>query len=365
MVDTASRVKKAEQAVKARYPLPQEVALAGALPHGRRIAKGCAALGIAIRAVFDGNPDLHGTTVEGIEVLPMEAVHSLPSSVPVILCTQRFLAIEEQLSGISSPLIPFSVLSLHDPVAFPPHPFFDGLQNNLLHHWEALRQVRQLLASSHSQDAFDAVMAFRMTFDPQVLRGVVVDHEYLAPDVLTLSSQEVVVDGGSYTGDTIESLLQQTGGARRVVAFEPDPTNFEKLQQAYGDNSTVICRQEGLYSCSTELRFASNGREDAALSLEGESSISVVVLDQIPEVQDVTFLRLNIEGAEMEALAGARELLLRQRPKIAVAVYHVPEHLWRIPLWLAALLPNYEFHLRQHEGGLVETVLYAIPREAL
>jgi hypothetical protein len=70
---------------------------------------------------------------------------------------------------------------------------------------------------------------------------------------------------------------------------------------------------------------------------------------------------LDIEGAELDALQGARRLIEKNRPGIAVCLYHFPHHLWAIPLWLAELDLRYRFYYRAHEHCTFETVLYALP----
>jgi hypothetical protein len=71
---------------------------------------------------------------------------------------------------------------------------------------------------------------------------------------------------------------------------------------------------------------------------------------------------MNIEGAEIDALEGARKTIARWSPKLAVSVYHRASDLWRIPQIVSQLNPRYDLYLRQHDGGVIETVLYAIPR---
>jgi hypothetical protein len=77
-----------------------------------------------------------------------------------------------------------------------------------------------------------------------------------------------------------------------------------------------------------------------------------------------TDLKLDIEGAELDALRGARELISRSRPRLAVCVYHKPEHLWEIPLFLREMCPWCDFYLRSHGHYGFDTVMYAVPRAA-
>jgi hypothetical protein len=70
---------------------------------------------------------------------------------------------------------------------------------------------------------------------------------------------------------------------------------------------------------------------------------------------------MNIEGAEQEALRGAAESITRWRPKLAISAYHRARDLWQIPALVREIHAGYRLFLRQHDGGVIETVLYALP----
>jgi hypothetical protein len=90
--------------------------------------------------------------------------------------------------------------------------------------------------------------------------------------------------------------------------------------------------------------------------------VQCVALDDALPVESPTYVKLDIEGAEPAALQGARRLLTRARPRLAVCVYHEPDHLWSLPLWVDALGLDYDLHLRAHRYNGFDVVLYAIPR---
>lgn len=77
--------------------------------------------------------------------------------------------------------------------------------------------------------------------------------------------------------------------------------------------------------------------------------------------EDVSFIKMDIEGAEMDALHGAAELIKSKKPKLAICIYHKLEDLWEIPLYIRSLVVGYDFYVRQHTPLYLETVLYAIP----
>jgi hypothetical protein len=89
--------------------------------------------------------------------------------------------------------------------------------------------------------------------------------------------------------------------------------------------------------------------------------VTVVALDDVLPGIVATDLKMDIEGAELDALRGATELIRRRRPRLAICVYHQPEHLWRIPMFVRDLGLSYDFHLRSHGFFGFDVVMYAIP----
>lgn len=78
----------------------------------------------------------------------------------------------------------------------------------------------------------------------------------------------------------------------------------------------------------------------------------------------VTTIKMDIEGSELEALKGARETIRRDKPKLAICIYHKTEDLWEIPLYIKSLIPEYRFYIRHHgPSGLYDSVLYAVMPE--
>lgn len=93
---------------------------------------------------------------------------------------------------------------------------------------------------------------------------------------------------------------------------------------------------------------------------EGEYVIDVVALDEIVYDKRPTFIKMDIEGAEQEALGGCERILKEFKPKLAVCVYHKPEDLFEIPIFIKKANPKYQLFLRQYANSRTETVLYAL-----
>jgi hypothetical protein len=114
-----------------------------------------------------------------------------------------------------------------------------------------------------------------------------------------------------------------------------------------------------VFDDEVQLRFSSGNRINSTLSDDGDTVIQCVALDHVLPDFRPSFINMDIEGAEPQALKGAEQLIRRHRPDLAICVYHQPAHLWDIALQLHALVPDYRFFLRNYTGFPAETVLYA------
>ncbi len=348
--------------LRARFPglsaaLPRRVIIVGATQLGQMLLAQCRAQQIEIVGVFDGNPALAGHHCADLPIEPLAALDRLPRDIPLLMATQRQLAMEQQLGQFEfAQCWPFPLLSLLD-ARFAPHPFYTGLHDDLFLHRQEYAQLFDTLTDDISRATLNAVLGFRMTLDTRVLVDVMQPNAYFAlhnaPD-----PQAVFVDGGAYTGDTIRAFMARNPHFQRIVAFEPDAKNFRALAENFARDARIALHAAGLYAHATTQHFQENAR-GSALCADGGAQISLVALDDIAAARNATFIKLNIEGAEPEALAGARQIITSRRPILAIAAYHRPDHLWRIPKIIRGLCDEYTLHLRQHDGGLIESVWYA------
>ena len=105
--------------------------------------------------------------------------------------------------------------------------------------------------------------------------------------------------------------------------------------------------------------FAGDGKL-SRISDDGNVIINVDAMDSIIKDDKITFLKMDIEGSELKALHGARKIIQRDKPKLAICVYHKPEDIIEIPLYINSLVPEYKFYMRHYSIDSAETVLYAI-----
>ncbi len=179
------------------------------------------------------------------------------------------------------------------------------------------------------------------------------------PSFLEFSDKEVVVDCGAFTGDTFESFVFHVGEFGKYYAFEPDMIPFKKLKTVTMFYDNVFAIKKGVSSTIGEIGMDILSGGCSTISDNATEKIQITTIDE--EVQDnVSFIKMDIEGAELDALKGAEATIKRCKPKLAICVYHKKEDLIDIPAYIKSLRPDYKFYLRAHVPTLSEVVLYAI-----
>ena len=189
---------------------------------------------------------------------------------------------------------------------------------------------------------------------------------FFIPEVTAaLGDDEVFIDAGAHQGTVVEGFSDRVNGQfRRIVAVEPDAANRERLK-AFVENTMAGDNRIAIFDCALgsdtgEARFHSGLGYASQISATGKDVVRVEMLDTLGPA---SFLKLHLEGGELEALKGARELLRRDRPIVAATVYHNDDGIWRTPLWLMETLVDYRFLFRLHSWCGTGAVVYAVPEE--
>ncbi|MFV0280216.1 MAG: FkbM family methyltransferase [Rhodoblastus sp.] len=230
-----------------------------------------------------------------------------------------------------------------------------------------IRQAFEALDDEESRALMRDLLAYRLHNDPR--RHPRVDKAGMyVPDFLPLRAAPLTfVDGGAYNGDTLEDLLRAGVKIADWIAFEPDSANLEALRATAARRADEIGAYSlfpfGLSDRNGLVGFASDGGEASHVvdnpgpGFKG-ATIAVARLDDVVKRSQPAYVKLDIEGAEPAALRGM-ERFLSEGNMFALSVYHRPDHLWTIPLWLRKKLPNARLRLRQHGHHAFDTVLYA------
>ena len=228
---------------------------------------------------------------------------------------------------------------------------------------ERVNAVTSALADEKSKKIYLGMVKFRQTRHRRDFPFHTITEEQYFIKELKLGKDEVFIDCGAFIGDSIDQFLRHCKGEyRQIVAFEPDSMNFEKLKAKYGDNSKITLINAGAYDKDMVVSFSAEGHDFSKI-IDGRqdgaaTSIPVRAIDSL-NPEKVSFIKMDIEGAELNALKGAEKTILRDKPKLAVCIYHSNDDMIRIAEYICNLIPEYKLYVR-HYGFVNETVLYAV-----
>ena len=214
-----------------------------------------------------------------------------------------------------------------------------------------------------SKESFIAYMKSKIFQDMKFLPPVFEKVQYFPPGIFELTDHESFFDCGAFVGDTVAGFLKATGGAyKRIWAAEPDRANYTKLvQYVEGEKLTNIeTINKGIYDCVGELPFREEGTMLSMLSENSDHHIEVDTIDNITAGKPVTFIKLDVEGAELQALKGAEKTIRKYKPILAVSIYHKKNDLIAIPKYIKEIAPKYKFYFRTHKKLAIDAVLYCV-----
>ncbi len=224
---------------------------------------------------------------------------------------------------------------------------------------DAIHKLRPHWADERSERLYLETLLFRISFDlERVSEPAGSSIQYCDPTVPRWKEPLHMVDGGAYTGDSFEQMHAAGYKFESIYAFEPDAENFTKLTTAsakFAPRTKVSLWPCGLWSSTRRLHFAEGDGTSSKITDVGNSILPVVALDEVLHGIDVNLLKFDIEGAELDALKGSQKIIERCHPGLAMCLYHHPEHLWSIPLWIASVYADYRFYYRAYEHNTWET----------
>lgn len=227
-----------------------------------------------------------------------------------------------------------------------------------------LCKTYELLSDRQSARVFLAIVdrVLERWNDPEVMAQVCTGDQYFPPDIIALSDHECFVDGGAFDGDTLSDFITRTQARfDRIYTFEVNDRNFQLLRERAGrmpNAQKIEVFNLGIWDSEGDITFSIEKSQSTIGCGEGVGH--VVRLDDALRDRKVSFIKMDIEGAETRALSGARGIIRSQAPKLAISVYHDFRHLWEIPLFLHELVPGYRIYLRHHTALAYETVCYAV-----
>jgi FkbM family methyltransferase len=350
------------------------IVLHGAGNLGRKTLQGLRDQGIEPKVFTDNNEKLWGSKIDGLLVCsPQEAAIQFGKEAVFVvtiwmrLSEHRFIDTHAMLTKLGCIYIsPFAWIFLKYPDRFLPFWSLD-MPSKLIEKLPQINEVWNYLSDSLSKDIFKRLFQWRLTLDFSTFPIPNRKEQYFNLPFFRLSDQETFIDCGAFDGDTIKGFLKYTHNCfSNIVAFEPDNKNGNKLTKYIEslpeeNRKRIVIYPYALGNEAGQILFNEEGGMSSSISTFSGRTVPIVALQDILHV--ATYIKMDIEGAEYDAVVGAITLIKQNRPILAIAVYHKPDDLWRIAHYLGRQLSKYRYYLRSHAQEGEDTVLYAVPEE--
>lgn len=344
----------------------KKIIILGASDEGRRFAAYCKNADIEIVSIIDDNPDLVMQRIEGTEIKTFMSLDGESKDIPVIIASHRVLGAYNRLKDMGfNNVAPLAVVEVAFPGSFEPHMFYQNWFEDLVDNVKEYEALRAKLADDKSRLLLDALLHFRLDLNPKHIEPEIEFDLYGSDLIADTAEDQVYVDAGAFDGDSCRLFIERVGGKfDTIYAFEPDPDTFKKLESNFAGEDRLHPINAGLFDEEKVLRFMNDGSRGSTLveSTDGNTvEIDVIDLDTVLDGNRVTLIKMNIEGAELPALDGAKQSIRKWRPKLAISAYHKAGDLWAVANAIIAIDDGYDIYLRQHDGGVIESVIYGIP----
>ncbi len=344
-------------------PRREPVFVFGAGSFGRAVARACSEKGITVRAFIQTSPQ--SSNLDGIPVRAWTECSDGEKDLPLLISIFNrdtpfdMLVALANNAGFHRIALPYDIYAQ-----------FGGLlgwrywlssPELLRGHFNILDDVYETLADCESKDCLDKLVQFRLGLNLSYSSFLHQDAQYFNSISLSRYGSRSIsyVDAGAYNGDSFFELRKRHRVSSAYL-LEPDPTNFASLAHSVRSaGESAICLPLGIAASHELLRFRGSQGEAGHLDPQGDQGVVTVALDDLLQEQKVDLLKVDIEGSEVNALAGMKRILSQEKPNLAISCYHRPEDIWTL-IQLISEYAEYKFYLRQHAFNSFDLVLYAV-----
>ncbi|MGM9569999.1 MAG: FkbM family methyltransferase [Phascolarctobacterium sp.] len=314
-----------------------------------KILDWCEAHAVQVQGVFASDEFVRGQQFRGFTV---ERYADLKARLG-----EELLVVIAFASERPEVLARFRQLDREQQVVAPHLPLFDEEETVseawLKKHEQELQLVYERLADDQSRRVFASTLNYKLSGKIGYLFECESERQEDLRQLIRPDANEVYLDLGAYNGDTIQELGQLTDWQwRQVVAVEPDRRNCRKLramaEELAGRGLAVEVHESGIWDAAGELSFSDSGGRQSTFVGARKRVVPVTTIDIVAAGRPISYIKMDVEGAEVQAFAGGAATISKCAPKLFVAAYHYDVDLFRLPLLLWQLVPEYKIYLRKH-----------------
>ena len=372
LMQDISSVKESEKSMFDKLSSPyNSFIIFGAGELGREILACLREAGVEPLAFSDNNPAIWNTSIEGLTVLaPEEAAKKFGTRAAFVVAIWHysftFNHVKQQLSDLQcARIIPCLPLMWKFQDKLLPHYCLD-LPSRDLEEADRIREVFHIWADESSRRNYVSFLRWRQCLD---FDGLPEPVGYFPEDLFRLSQDTVFVDCGAFDGDTVRDFIERRAGSfRKIFAFEPDPSNFQKLKasvSSYPESTRgkICIFHAAAGERKSQMRFNATGTQAATIAERGGFTVDCIPLDDVIENELHGYVKMDVEGGELNVLKGARRTIKKASVIWAVTTEHRYNDLWQLPHFIHSVSQEYRFYLRPHSYEGLDLVCYAVPKK--
>ena len=301
--------------------------------------------GITVSDFFASDGFVRGHSFRGMRVKSFSEIkETYPDFVIVLSFASNRAEVIDMLAEIDSE---YDMYVPDMPVAG--EEYFDKDHYNA--HYDEIRKAYELFSDEDSKSAYANIISYKLFGRMKYLMDAYSTKDELYAE-LSKAPVRSYVDAGAYNGDTAREAIAYFPELTDIVAIEPDPKNFKRLLKFTDtvDTPNITAVNAAVWHSTGDGEFAASGNRNSSISSttsyeHKDTDVALISIDSLGLSPD--FVKYDVEGAELDALLGTRETILRAKPTLLVSLYHRSKDIYAIPNYLAREYPFYRMTLRR------------------
>lgn len=298
-------------------------------------------LGISVSGVFASDGFVRSRTFRGFPVISYSdakekfgdflTLISFGSQRPEVIENFIKIAEERETYSVDVPVYGDNIFN---------RDFYDAHKNEI-------EKVKSYLSDEKSKKTYENIINFKLTGDINLLLDCQEERAEAFAEILNLSDNEIYMDLGAFTGDTVKEFTENVQSYRKIYAAEPDVKNFTKLQNNTSGLKDIELFNVCISDADGEITFSKHGGRNGTTDDNGIKTECATV-DSILKGEPVSYIKFDVEGFEKEAINGATETIKKYKPKMLISCYHRSEDIFSIPLQIAEIRSDYKVYIRHN-----------------
>lgn len=223
-----------------------------------------------------------------------------------------------------------------------------------------------LLADDLSKRTFTYLINYKISRNPIWIKKISLEYKkkYFDETIISLNNNETFIDCGSFIGETAIDFTKKVSKYNKIICIEPDNYNFTKMIKNLNENNVknyipynaALSNVDSVNPFSSGLNYSSNLK----LNSNGNCKVQTYKLDNLLNQINASFIKMDVEGSEMQALLGAQKTIKKSGPKLAICAYHKWSDFIEIPQIIKSINNKYKIYMRHYSSCTeFETIIYA------